>query len=213
MNYFGRTLVALTALVVAINAQAGEKEKGFVRIFDGQTFTGWEGDTKKTFRIEDGAVVGGTLKARIPHNEFLCTKRRYTNFVLRLEFKLLGKKKANAGIQIRTERIPNHHEVIGYQADMGDGWWGSLYDESRRRKVLARADKKLTDRIVKRNEWNTYEIRCEGRRITLAINGRQTIDYTEPDPKIPLHGIIGLQIHGGPPSEAWYRDVRIKELP
>lgn len=213
MKNFGRILLVLTALVVATSVRAAKLEKGYVRIFDGKSFKGWEGDTKKTFRIQDGAVVGGTLKAKIPHNEFLCTKRRYTNFVLRLEFKLLGQKRANAGIQIRTERIPNHHEVIGYQADMGDGWWGSLYDESRRRKVLARADKKLTDKLVKRNDWNSYEIRCEGKRIRLSINGKQTIDYTEPDPKIPLHGIIGLQIHGGPPSEAWYRNVRIKELP
>lgn len=209
------TLILLALAVVGGVPAAGKKkaEKGFVRIFDGKTYQGWNGDTKKTFRIENGAVVGGNLKSRIPRNEFLCTDRRYTNFVLRLEFKLLGKGKSNAGVQIRTERIPNHHEVIGYQADMGDGWWGSLYDESRRRKVLARADKKLTDKLVKRNEWNSYEIRCEGPRIRLYINGEQTVDYTEQDKKIPLYGIIGLQIHGGPPSEAWYRNVRIKELP
>jgi hypothetical protein len=209
-----RLILLISVLAIAGGVQAaGKKEPGFVRIFDGKTFAGWDGDTKTTFRIQDGAVVGGSLEEKVPHNEFLCTKRRYTNFVLRLEFKLLGKGKSNAGIQIRTERIPNHHEVSGYQADMGDGWWGCLYDESRRRKVLARADKKLTDKIVKRNEWNSYEIRCEGRRIRLSINGEETVDYTEPDKEIPLHGIIGLQIHGGPPSEAWYRNVRIKELP
>ena len=207
-------VVLLAFGLVSVSAAPRKKsEKGFVSIFDGKSFKGWEGDTKKTFRIERGAVVGGTLKARIPHNEFLCTERRYTNFVLRLEFKLLGKGKANAGVQIRTERIPNHHEVIGYQADMGDGWWGSLYDESRRRKVLAKADPKVVEKILKRDQWNTYEIRCEGPRIRLAINGTQTVDYTEPDQGIPLHGIIALQIHGGPPSEAWYRKVRIKELP
>lgn len=208
-----RLICFLSVLAIAGGLHAAGKEKGFVRIFDGKTFKGWEGDTKTTFRIEDGAVVGGNLEGRIPHNEFLCTKSRYTNFVLRLDFKLLGKGKSNAGIQIRSERIPNHHEVVGYQADMGDGWWGSLYDESRRRKVLAMADKKQTDRLVKRNEWNSYEIRCEGPRIRLFINGEQTVDFTEPDKKIPLHGIIGLQIHGGPPSEAWYSNVRIKKLP
>ncbi len=177
-----RLITMLSVLAIAGGASAaGKKEAGFVRIFDGKTFAGWDGDTKAMFRIQDGAVVGGSLKEKVPRNEFLCTKRRYTNFVLRLEFKLLGKGKSNAGIQIRTERIPNHHEVSGYQADMGEGWWGSLYDESRRRKVLARADKQLTDRIVKKNEWNSYEIRCEGRRIRLFINSEQTVDYTEPD--------------------------------
>jgi hypothetical protein len=210
-------IIAVLALglasVSAAPKKAKKSEKGFVTIFDGKSFAGWEGDTERTFRIVDGAVVGGSLDAKVPRNEFLSTARRYTNFVLRLEFKLLGKEKANAGIQIRTERIPNHHEVIGYQADMGDGWWGSLYDESRRRKVLAKADGKLIEKILKREDWNEYEIRCDGPRIRLSINGRQTVDYTEADSEIPLYGIIALQIHGGPPSEAWYRNVRIKELP
>ena len=45
------------------------------------------------------------------------------------------------------------------------------------------------------------------------INGVLMVDYTEPDTAIPQQGLIGLQIHGGPPSEAWYRNLRIEELP
>ncbi len=184
-----------------------------VSIFDGRTFAGWEGDTKKSFRIEDGAIVGGSLKEKVPRNEFLCTTRSYTNFVLRVKFKLLGRG-VNAGVQIRSARIPNHHEVSGYQADMADpSWWGCLYDESRRRKMLAKSDMNELNKVLKRDDWNQYEIRCEGKRIRLSINGLQTVDYTEPDGAIPQHGIIGLQIHGGPPSEAWYKDISIEELP
>ena len=180
-------------------------------LFDGKTFKGWEGN-EKFFRIEKGAVVGGNLKSRIPRNEFLCTKRTYKNFVLTLEVKLRGGPRANAGIQIRTKRIPNHHEVIGYQADMGQGWWGSLYDESRRRTMLAKAGPAVIKKVLKPDDWNKYVIRCEGPRIRLYLNGTLTVDYTEKDPKIPLEGIIGLQIHSGPPSEAWYREIRIQEL-
>ena len=96
---------------------------------------------------------------------------------------------------------------------MGKGWWGSLYDESRRRRVLSKADPTVIQKILKPNNWNRYEIRCEGNRIRLYINGTQTIDYTEADPKIPLEGVIALQIHGGPPSEAWYRNIRLTPLP
>ena len=180
-------------------------------LFDGKTFKGWEGN-EKFFRIEKGAVVGGNLKSRIPRNEFLCTKRTYKNFVLTLEVKLRGGPRANAGIQIRTKRIPNHHEVIGYQADMGQGWWGSLYDESRRRTMLAKADPAVIKKVLNPDDWNKYVIRCEGPRIRLYLNGTLTVDYTEKDPKIPLEGIIGLQIHSGPPSEAWYREIRLQEL-
>lgn len=184
-----------------------------VSLFDGKSFKGWEGDTEKSFRIQGGAVVGGTLAAKVPRNEFLCTQKRYQNFVLRLKFKLLGRG-ANAGVQIRSQRIPNHHEVVGYQADMGDPeWWGCLYDESRRKKVLAKSDVSVVSRILKRDDWNEYMIRCEGRRVQLWINGTQTADYTEPDESIDQSGIICLQIHGGPPSEAWYTDISLEELP
>jgi len=197
-------------IVISYSSPAAEKS---VRLFDGKTFRGWEGDTNKSFRIQDGAIVAGTMDAKIPRNEFLCTTRDYTNFVLRLKFKLVGKG-ANAGVQLRTKRIPNHHEVSGYQADMGDpSWWGCLYDESRRNKVLAQADKEKVDKVLKREDWNDYEIRAEGKRIRLAINGLQTVDYTEEDPKIEDYGVIAVQIHAGPPSEAWYKDITIQELP
>jgi hypothetical protein len=186
----------------------GEK---LIPLFDGKTLQGWEGNLK-VFRIEDGAIVGGSLKQPVPRNEFLCTKGEYADFELRLKFKLLGKG-ANAGVQIRSRRIPDHHEMIGYQADLGDGYWGCLYDESRRNKVLAGPPKEELDKIIKREEWNQYVIRCQGRRIQLWINGQKTADYTEPDQQIPQKGLIGLQIHGGPPSEAWYKDIRIKRLP
>ncbi len=180
-------------------------------IFDGKTFAGWEGNLK-WFRIEGGAVVGGTLKERIPNNEFLCTKKEYANFQLKLKLKLVANK-GNAGIQVRSKRIPNHHEMIGYQADVSAAYWGALYDESRRRKMLARPDRATLKKAVKVNDWNEYVIRCEGKRIQLWLNGVQTVDYTEPDPKIPQTGIIGLQIHGGGPSEIWYKDIEIEVLP
>jgi hypothetical protein len=207
-----RTLAFSSFLVLlCFGIMIGRPER--VALFDGRSFAGWEGDTTKTFRIEQGAVVGGTLAARIPRNEFLCTQRSYKNFVLRLKFKVLGEG-ANAGVQIRSKRIPNHHEVIGYQADLGDPeWWGCLYDESRRNKVLAKSTMRELLGVLKRNDWNDYLIRCEDRRVQLWINGKQTVDYAEPDDSIEQTGIICLQIHGGPPSEAWYKDISIEELP
>ena len=132
------------ATVLLPNVLLADDTKGKARpLFDGRTFDGWEGDTKSTFRIEDGAIVGGSMKAPVPHNDFLCTKASYANFILRAECKLNGP--ANGGIQIRSERVPNNFEVSGYQADMSaepdGGYWGCLYDESRRNKVLVRPDR------------------------------------------------------------------------
>ncbi len=182
-------------------------------LFDGKTFNGWEGDTKKTFRIEDGVIVAGSLDTVVPRNEFLCTTKNYENFELKVKFKLLGDPaKANAGIQFRTKRIPNHHEVSGYQADMGQGYWGALYDESRRGKVLAAPDKAVRDKAVKLDDWNEYTIRAEGPRIRLWLNGIPTVDYIEKDAKIDRSGVIALQVHGGGKTKVLYKDIRLEEL-
>ena len=199
--------VAVAAGAVGVFAQAPRAAKA-APLFDGRTFSGWEGNLKM-FRIEDGAIVGGTFADKIPRNEFLCTTQTYGDFELRLRVKLLGGDKANAGVQFRTARIPNHHEVSGYQADMGTGWWGALYDESRRNKVLLGPDQSKMKEVVKTDEWNDYVIRAEGKHVQLWLNGVQTVDYTEQDPAIAASGVICVQIHSGPPSEAWYKDITL----
>ncbi|MHC4864050.1 MAG: 3-keto-disaccharide hydrolase [Planctomycetota bacterium] len=184
-----------------------------VSLFDGESFTGWEGNLDH-FRIEDGAIVGGSLKKDVPRNEFLCTKEVYRDFELSLKVKLVGDPAAaNAGIQIRSRRVPNHHEMIGYQADMGQHYWGCLYDESRRSRILAKPDPERLREILRPSDWNQYLIRCVGRRTQLWMNGHQTVDYMEPDESIEQAGVIGLQIHGGPPTEAWYKDIKIRIIP
>ena len=130
------------------------------------------------------------LAARIERNEFLCTTREFKDFELRLSVRLLGGDKANAGVQFRTRRIPDDHEVSGFQADMGVGWWGALYDESRRKRVLKGPDPEKMKDVIREGEWNEYTIRADGLRVQLWING----------------------LHSGPPSEAWYRDIKVAEL-
>jgi Domain of Unknown Function (DUF1080) len=184
-----------------------------VKLFNGKDLTGWEGD-EKTWRVDDGAIAGGSLEATVPRNEFLCTTKTFDNFELKVTFKLLGDAKtANGGVQIRTKRIPKHYEVIGYQADIGQQYWGALYDESRRKKVLAGPKAEDLPKIIKPNDWNEYRIRAEGPHIQLWLNGTKTVDYTEEDPKIEQTGIIGLQVHGGGKTKALYKDIVIEELP
>ncbi|MBL9173164.1 MAG: DUF1080 domain-containing protein [Verrucomicrobiales bacterium] len=185
-----------------------------IALFDGKTFTGWDGDTNRIWRIDDGALVAGDLKSMVPRNEFVATTRSYTNFVLRAQFKIEGSEGfVNGGIQIRSQRIPNHNEMIGYQADIGEGWYGCLYDESRRNTVLARPDAAAVAKAFKAGEWNDYEIRCEGSRVRLWINGVPMVDYVEKDPAIVPSGRIGLQVHGGGKTRISFRKLTLEELP
>jgi len=206
-----RTVLSLFALLFAAPAFGAEPEP--VKLFDGKFFVKEAGTTEKTWKIEDGVIVGGSLETTVPRNEFLCTTKTYTDFELKVVFKLTGEKdKANAGIQFRTKRIPKHHEVSGYQADMGQGYWGALYDESRRNKVLAKPEAKVLEKLVKHDDWNEYVIRCEGPKIKLWLNGTLTVDYTETEDKIERTGIIGLQVHGGAKAKVYYTSVTIVEL-
>jgi hypothetical protein len=204
----------LAILMTTLVASAWQTPGKAVPIFDGRTMNGWDGDAK-FWRIEEGALVGGSLTADVPRNDFICTTRSYANFVLRLKFKLLGSSGfINGGVQFRSQRAKDPaHEMVGYQADIGAKYWGSLYDESRRNKVLAAPDSALAMKLVRIDDWNDYEIRAEGRRITLTLNGQQTVDYTEPDETIPQSGLIGLQIHGGGKAQIYYKDITIQELP
>jgi Domain of Unknown Function (DUF1080) len=211
MKLLTSSVLAFTTLTVGPLQPAAQKP---VPLFDGRTFSGWEGDTTTTWRIQDGAIVGGSLSTQVPRNEFLTTTRSFADFALRVKFKLVGTEGfINGGVQIRSQRVkepPN--EMSGYQADIGDKYWGSLYDESRRNKTLVAPAAELIKEILKPGDWNDYEIRAEGPRIRLSINGRQTVDYTEADPKIPHDGLIGLQIHGGGKAEVWYKDITIEVL-
>jgi hypothetical protein len=206
----GRPAAIVACLFVALACGArGEEQK----LFDGRSLDGWEGDTAATWSVADGTITAGDVAKTQPRNEFLATRKRYKDFDLRLKIRLEGSEGfVNAGIQFRTERIPNHHEVKGYQADFGHGYDGALYDESRRNKILAKPSPDVLARASKPGEWNDYRIRAEGRRIQLWLNGVQTVDYTEPDESIPQDGIIALQIHGNAKSRVRYKDLVIEEL-
>ncbi len=210
------------------------QEKKAKSIFDGKSFQGWEGGDREYFRIQDGAIVGGSLKKEVPRNEFLCTETNYDNFELTLKVRTKGTVIEefeydgevikdflfiNAGIQFRSKRIPNTNEVSGYQADIGvsleGNVWGSLYDESRRRTMLQLADQNVIAKAMPKGksseEWQDYKILCDGDHIQIWVNDVKTIDYREKDETITKSGVICLQIHEGPAQEAWYKDIVIKE--
>ena len=209
---FGLSCSVLLAVASNANSQDSAADDQ-VRLFDGQTLKGWNGD-EKWFRVQEGEIIAGSATEKIPQNQFLCTDKIYGDFELSVEAKMVGQGN-NAGVQFRTKRIPDDTEVIGYQADIGfvkDGTcWGALYDESRRRKFLAESPE-IALKAVKRGQWNTLKVIAKGDRIQIFLNGVQTVDYTERDPKIERDGVIALQVHSGPPLEVHYRNVTLREL-
>ena len=183
-------------------------EEGFTPLFNGKNLDGWEVDTPGLWSVRDGMIVGQS--PGLKYNDFLRTKRNYSDFILKLSFRMVDGR-GNSGIQFRSKPVPNSHEVSGYQADIGEQYWGCLYDESRRRKVLVQA-KPESLAGLKKDDWNEYVITAQGNHITLDLNGVRTVDYTETDPGIETTGFLALQLHGGPPMEVHFKDLRIREL-
>jgi hypothetical protein len=217
IRHFIHSLLLTSFLTIGLQPAltlADEFADQSLSLFDGESLKGWEGNAS-WFHVDHGAIVAGRLDETIPHNEFLCTTQNYDDFELRLEAKLVGKGK-NAGVQFRSQRVRNTTEVSGYQADIGTlgkrSIWGALYDESRRRKMLVETNQELAKRIVKPDQWNAIKVICKGPHIQIFVNGQQTVDYTEQDKEIRDYGVIGLQIHSGPATEAWYRNIRVRQL-
>lgn len=198
----------IAGLVFAVSCFAAEK--GFGPLWNGKNLDDFIVDTPGLWRVEKGEIVG--VSPGLKYNDFLRTKKHYANFVLKVKFKMTDSTgKANSGVQFRSKPMPDSHEVIGYQADLGQNYWGCLYDESRRKKVLVQASPESLAGLDK-SGWNEYRITANGNRIVLELNGKKTVDYTESEAGIEGTGFIALQLHGGPPLEMRFKDLEIKVL-
>lgn len=206
--------LCVIGLLASSSVSFGEEAKS---LFDGNSLKGWEtvSADQAWWSVQDGLITGGSLTKRVPRNTFIATEKSYQNFDLKLSIRIQGSDGfINSGIQIRSIRAEKGSEMVGYQVDAGDGWWGKMYDESRRNKVIAQAkDIAAVNAVVKKDDWNEYRILADGPRIQSWINGVKAIDYTETDPKIPLNGKIGFQVHGGGKALVQVKDVFLTELP
>lgn len=204
-------------------------EDGFVAMFDGATLDGWEGKPGGWW-VEDGAITSRSTEEEpcLKHHYLYWTGGEPADFVLRFKYRLVG---GNSGVHFRSERRPDY-DVWGYQADMEDGpqWTGCLFQHDRGGVVMrgykadiagdgARVEEQFAgpaglQEIVDPHGWNDYEIRANGPRIELRINGELMCAVIDRDEKFSRRdGIIALQMHPGPPMTVQFKDLRIKLLP
>ena len=178
---------------------------GFVPLFNGKNLDGWDGDPR-LWSVKNGVIVGSTEGVSLEHNEFLISKKEYSNFILRCDMKL---RNHNSGIQFRSKASPEW-VVSGYQADAAENnYWGCLYEEKGKRGIMVNSYKDIGEKVVKLKDWNTYEILCDGDHIQIKLNGTVTADIHD---SLSLSGVIAMQLHKGPPMEAYFRNIQIKVL-
>lgn len=216
--HFSMWVAALLASVTAVRGAElpPAPGKNARPLFDGATLAGWEGNPK-IWRVEDGMLTGGSYLETIRENEFLATTRDYTNFIVRLKIKLSGTNGfINSGFQIRSQRVKNSSEMAGYQCDYGEpSWYGCIYDESRRNRLVATSDMKTLRPVLHPGGWDEYVIRADGARVTTWINGVLGVDYTEKETGLPNFdwGKLGIQVHAGGKAVVQVKDITVEELP
>jgi hypothetical protein len=214
MRYAMLLLVALGALALTADeparsaAGSGDPAER-VDFFNGKDLDSFDG-LKQYWSVKDGAIVGTTPKDGLAFNTFLCSKKKYKDFELKFQVKLVGAT-ANSGVQIRdSEKDKQNFAVEGPQCDMGAQYWGSLYGEHFGGMMKA-ADPKLVAKVLKKDDFNDYSIRCVGKRVTIKLNGETTVD--DDFPKLPDEGIIAWQLHQvKTPMEVTFKNIEFKDL-
>lgn len=208
------TILAFAFSAISLSAET-QPEKP-IALFDGKTLEGWKTvnpEFMKMWSVVDGVITCGDGKTKIPKNTFLVAEGEYKDFEFSCLFRISGDHSTgliNSGIQYRSS--VKDGKMIGYQADIGKGYWGDIYDEHRRNKALVKGDLTTLKHILKEDGWNSYIIRCIGNRHELYINGIKTSDYIESDPKFSIAGVIALQLHSGGVAKVEFRDITITEL-
>jgi len=190
--------------------------EGFVSLFDGQTLDGWKVvNGKMKYRVEEGCVVGTCVPGE--SNGFLRTEKTFDNFVFTVEAKydLFG----NSGIQFRSNQQEGDGRVFGYQCEIDPSdrsYSAGIYDESRRGwlfPLFGPANKEARG-AFKKDEWNTFVIKAQDRRLQTWLNGVPCSDYTDTDPDdFTPSGFIALQVHSGREGQIRWRNIQIKPLP
>ncbi len=206
----------LAALFSASTALAAEPSTdGFTPLFDGKTMNGWRNPYDwGTIEVKNGEIhLTGEKKF------FVVTEKTYGDFVFEGDV-LLPEGKANSGFMFRAHVQPN--KVFGYQAEVdGDAnrkWSGGLYDEGRRMWFISpvkgdqaseAAFRARAGDCFKRNDWNTYRITCQGKRLKIEVNGVVTTDVED---DADARGVIAIQHHGEKGATYKFRNLRLKEL-
>ena len=175
-----------------------------IQLFNGKDLDGWEGNMD-LWSVENGEIVGKNTKP-VPVSTYLLTKRKFSDFRLVASGKLV-KSEMHTGFAFWGRIAPDHGDKYTYAGHlvMFPSAWG-LYDLFGRNGLPV--DGKPAQQVGKQHDWNLIEILAQGNRIRVAANGKQVVDWYDPQPETIKEAPIGLQLHQNNALE----EVRFKDL-
>lgn len=224
---------AATATSAAVHpADASAPEVGFTPIFDG-TMKNWDGDPLY-WKAVDGMLVGEVRPdTLLKRNSFVIWRGgELADFELKLEYRVSAE--GNSGINYRSSEVRGVKWAMrGYQADIDgkDQWSGQNYEERGRtflayrgQSVVMLADGKpllartvgnraeLQKQVLK-NDWNQVHIIAKGNLLQHFTNGTLMSEVRDDDiSRRRMKGLLGVQVHVGPPMKIEFRNMRLKRL-
>lgn len=206
----------LLVIILLFSFTSFAQEEGLqVSLFNGVSLEGWETvkeENEILWSVKDSTIVGGDGKRTISENTFLYTSETFEDFEFRCLFRLSGDPATgfiNSGIQYRSKIEGD--KMVGYQADIGEGFWGDIYDEHRRGELM-NGDLGTLRFVLNENGWNSYIIRVKGNKHELYINGVKTGEYEEEDQRINSKGVIGIQLHSGGKAKIEVKEITLTFL-
>jgi hypothetical protein len=204
MKTISRLAVIILGVVACSSATNARASDGWVSLFDGQTLAGWRpSENPATFSVANGEIVVHGPRAHLFYDGSVLN-HEFKDFELKAD--VMTKPSANSGIFIRTTYQDSDWPSRGYEVQVNN----SHSDWRRTGSLYAVQDVREAGRD---NEWFTIHTIVRGRRVQVLIDGRQVVDYTEPDgsPTGLTGGTIALQGHD-PGSEVHYRNIMLRPL-
>jgi hypothetical protein len=210
---------------------------GFESIFDGSSLKGWDGDPA-FWRAESGSLIGqSTAENAVKQNTFLIWRGgEPKDFELKVEYRL---DSTNSGIQIRSVQLPAGGDIgrwvmKGYQADIdfANQFTGQIYEERGRGFLAMRGQTSYVPdgghprvvgnlqqsadelkAIIRSADWNQVHLIARGNTIIQVLNGAVTSIVIDDDAANRRQsGLIGFQMHVGPPMKVEFRNIWLKKL-
>ena len=206
-------ITRLLPLLVAAALQQGPIEPGWTELFNGKDFTGWKvGGNQETFKIVDGALVANGPPAHAFYDgPFM--NHAFRNFELKVD--VMAKNNSNGGVYVLTEYQDKGFPRKGFEVQVNNTYardpvkTGSLYHVMDVKETLPKDD-----------EWFTEHIIVQGNTITVNVNGKEIVKWTQPADwaggregagRAIGPGTIALQGHD-PNSTVYYKNIRVKPL-
>jgi Domain of Unknown Function (DUF1080) len=205
-------LFVVAAVLLSFCSRKEEQKDKWVSLFDGKTLDGWKvGDHATTFSIENGTIMVNGETAHLFYDGEV-QQHQFKNFELKID--VMTTPGSNSGIYFHTQYQENGWPEKGYEVQVNNSHtdWrrtGSLY-----------GIQDIKETYVKDNEWFTMHIKVKGKRVTVSINNKQVLDYTEPEnvqreedrkERLISSGTFALQGHD-PKSKVYYKNIWVKGL-